>query len=119
MIRRKEDHLTTYKSDMFGGRGTVSYLHLAANEELCNKGRMLAILTIPEGGILGFHEHHGEIDIYHILKGKAEFNDNGTVLQFNEGDTTWIKPEQGHSIANVGKGDLQFISLVLFAKQGD
>lgn len=119
MIRRKDEHVTTYKSDMFGGKGTVSFLHIAGNEELCNKGRMLAILTIPEGGVLGFHVHHGEIDIYHILKGKARFNDNGTMLEFNEGDTTWIKPEQGHEIANIGKGDLSFISLVLYAQKED
>ncbi len=117
MIRKKDEHETTYKSDMFGGTGTVSYWHMCGNEELCNKGRMFAKLTIPEGGILGYHVHKGEIDIYHVLKGKAEFNDNGIIREFNEGDTTWIRPGQGHSIANVGKGDLEFLSLVLFAEE--
>jgi quercetin dioxygenase-like cupin family protein len=115
MIRRKDEHKITTTEAPFGGSGTVPFLHMATKEDLCDKGRLYAVITLKPGCSVGYHIHQGEFEVYHILKGKAKFNDNGEPHELFEGDTAWIKPGQGHSIANAGDKDLQFIGLVLYA----
>lgn len=115
MIRRKEEHRKMVMEAPFGGLGSVEFLHLAAKEDLCEKGRLYAIATLKPGCAVGYHVHQGEFEVYHIIKGKARFNDNGEEKDLIAGDTAWIKPGQGHSLANIGGEDLVFLALILFA----
>lgn len=115
MIRRKDEHKTTSMDLPFGGSGTTHFLHLTTKEDLCDKGRMYAIVTLKPGTSVGYHVHQGEFEVYHIMKGVAKFSDNGVPAELRAGDTAWIKPGQGHSIANEGAEDVEFLALVLYA----
>ncbi|HOA15980.1 MAG TPA: cupin domain-containing protein [Bacillota bacterium] len=115
MIRRKDEHKETTMENGFGGNGTIQFHHLATKEDLLEKGRLFSITTFKPGVSLGYHVHQGDFEVYHILKGQGTLNDNGTEAVLNPGDTAWVKPGQGHSLANYGSEDLVFIALILYA----
>ena len=81
MIRFKDDIKSESIEHKFGGDGFITVDSLnECDEELNNKGRVLAHTTIGPGCSIGYHEHHGESEIYFIMKGDGEFNDNGNIV---------------------------------------
>ena len=115
MLRRKGEHKETLLESPFGGPGDVLFRHLATKDDLCEQGRLYAIGTLKPGCAIGYHTHpSNEFEVYHILEGTGELNDNGEVLEIGEGDTAWIKPGQGHSITNKGAKDVVFKAIVLY-----
>ncbi|HNZ08122.1 MAG TPA: cupin domain-containing protein [Bacillota bacterium] len=115
MVRRKNEHKETVLEAPFGGPGKVVFHHFATKEDLCEQGRLYAMGTLKPGCGVGYHTHpSNEFEVYHILDGTGELNDNGEVLQISAGDTAWIKPGQSHSLTNNSSKDLVFLALVLY-----
>ena len=56
-----------------GGKGTITIEKLLGEKELGGND-MFAKVTIPPGCSIGFHEHHGNAETYHILQGEALYN---------------------------------------------
>ena len=88
---------------MIGGPGYLKRRSLIeSNGDLFNSGRTFA---------------HIVLEIYYILKGEAEYNDNGTVVTVKAGDVTHTLPGEGHGITNVKDEPMEMIALILFEKQ--
>lgn len=114
MIKRK-DTLTSTSSDApFGAPGTVIRMPLLQPEEFFGKGRVFNRMCLPVGSGIGSHVHEGEQELYYILKGIGEYNDNGTLTQVGPGDLTICPAGEQHGIQNIGDVDLEFIALILF-----
>ena len=63
--------------------------------------------------LIGFHEHHGNAETYHILQGEALYNDNGKEMTIGVGTTTYCPDGEGHGIENASSsGDLVFMALI-------
>lgn len=77
---------------------------------------MLAHTIVYPGSSIGYHTHTGENEIYYILKGKARFNDNGTMREIQAGDVTITYPGEGHGIEAIGKEPVEMIALILKEK---
>ena len=73
---------------------------------------MAARLTLPPGASIGFHNHENEDEIFVIVKGQAEADDNGTLSVLNAGDTLLTGNGAGHSIRNIGEGDLELVAVI-------
>ena len=95
-----------------GGKGTITIEKLLSEKELGGND-MFAKVTIPPGCSIGFHEHHGNAETYHILQGEALYNDNGKEMTIGVGTTTYCPDGEGHGIENASSsGDLVFMALI-------
>lgn len=113
MIRNGKDKSVEVREDMRGGRGKVFIAHLWKNDEM-NAGccRMAAEITIPPGNSIGFHRHEEEEEIFYIISGIADFDDDGRVVRLAPGDTTLTSAGSGHAIANAGRDDLVVMAVI-------
>ena len=59
------------------------------------------------------HVHEGEDELYYILSGRAETNDNGTVRELVPGDSTLTRSGEGHSIKAVGTENLELLATIV------
>ena len=96
MIRRSGEYRTEQREEMRGGKGTVTIEHFwEPKTEMRSHTRMCAKLTIPPGGSIGFHPHDAEEEIFVVIRGTAEADDNGEVVQLGVGDTLLTGNEMG------------------------
>ena len=96
-----------------GGKGEITIAKVLSPTELDGKADMFAKVTIPPGCSIGVHEHHGNTETYHILQGKALYNDNGNEVEIGVGTTTFCPDGEKHGIENNGQDDLVFMALIL------
>ena len=54
------------------------------------------------------------LEFYYILRGRGEYNDNGTLVELGPGDVSFTAPGEGHGILCVGDEPLEYIALILF-----
>ena len=115
MIRRKEEREIVKLEQPFGGKGYFYRQDLLnCPDELYGKGRVYSHMTLPPGSQAGYHEHHGDAEVYYILKGRGQINDNGVIEDIKEGDVAVTFEGEGHSIYNNSDEDLEFIALIYY-----
>ena len=99
MIRKAADCKKMYNEKMRGGNGIVEITSFATPEELNNKGRLFANITLKPGCGIGFHMHENESELFYVIKGEVLYNDNGTEYVCSAGDVMICAAGTGHSIA--------------------
>ena len=114
-IVRRADERPYSEKQLFGGEG-VAEMHPILNgaEEMYGKGRLFSQITVNPGCSIGYHEHHGESEIFAVMSGNGVFNDNGTEVPVSAGDVLVTKSGDGHGIACAGSCPLELIALILF-----
>ncbi|HCK88898.1 MAG TPA: cupin domain-containing protein [Erysipelotrichaceae bacterium] len=116
MIRRKDECSVEYNEHLRGGDGTVKLTQfIASPDDLCGKGRSFARVVLNPGCSIGYHGHETDSELYYILKGTAEYNDNGTLKTVTEGDVTICPPGEGHGIANKSEDVVELIAVIVYA----
>ena len=113
MIKRIDSYKTQINENMRGGVGQVKIEHLLSQEELNNKGRLFAKITLEPGSSIGFHVHENEMESFYIISGEVEYDDNGETVTLKPGDTTHTAPGTGHAVKNTGDVTLEMIALIL------
>lgn len=73
----------------------------------------IAIVTIAPGEEIGYHRHESDNELYYILSGQAEYNDNGAISTITEGAATCTCRGQSHSIKNIGAETLRFFAIIV------
>ena len=117
MIRKANDCKKEFREKMRDGNGTVEITNfIEGPEELCNKGRMFSRITLKSGCSIGFHVHEKDSELFYILKGEAEYNDNGEIVTVSEGDVTICPAGTGHGIENKTDGTVEFIAVIVYAE---
>ena len=96
-----------------GGKGEIQITHLLTPKEMVGQCEMFAKVVIPPGASIGAHYHYGNSETYHILQGKAKYNDNDKFYEVNAGQTTFCGDNEMHGIENIGTEDLIFIALII------
>ncbi len=116
MIRRKEECKIEFREHMRDGNGTVEITNfINGPEELYRKGRMFSRITLRSGCSIGFHIHENDSELFYILSGEAEYNDNGEIKTVSAGDVTICPEGTGHGIANNGDGTVELIAVIVYA----
>ena len=115
MIKKAENYEISLKENMRGGDGTVKITGLLTKEELNEKGRLFGVIRLEPGCSIGYHVHEGDCEIFHILKGSATYNDNGTETTVSAGDTTVTPSGSGHSIKNETNETCEILALIVYA----
>ena len=116
MIRKAEECKVEYREKMRDGNGTVEITNfITSPEELCSKGRMFSRITLKSGCSIGFHVHETDSELFYILSGCAEYNDNGEVKTVSAGDVTICPAGTGHGIANNSDETVELIAVIVYA----
>ena len=115
MIKKAAELKTEYRENMRGGNGTVALTGFATPEELNNKGRLFANITLKPGCSIGYHVHETDSELFYLIKGEALYNDNGTEYILTAGDVMVCPAGTGHSIANNGKEDVEVCAVIVYA----
>lgn len=114
MVKRDGSYEYVVNKNMRGGVGEVKIEHLLTPDELYNKGRLFARITINSGSSIGYHIHEGEMESFYIVSGTAKISDNEIDLEVGEGDTVLTKNGMGHSVESIGNNALVMIALIVF-----
>ncbi len=115
MVRKGCERNIEKAEHKFGADGYITVRHLINTvEELNGKGRVFAHTTVAPHSGIGFHMHEGDTEIYYVLSGKAEYNDNGTIVPIEPGDVTFTPSGTGHGINNPNDEPLEIIALIIY-----
>jgi mannose-6-phosphate isomerase-like protein (cupin superfamily) len=113
MIRCKEDYVFELRQNMRGGPGAVRIEHLwDAKSELKGNNRLFARLILEPGSGIGFHTHENEEEVFFIVSGKAEADDDGETVVLSSGDTLLTGDGAGHAIEAVGDEPLVIMAVI-------
>ena len=115
MIKKAADFKTVYNEKMRGGNGIVEITNFATPEELNNKGRLFANITLKPGCGIGFHMHENESELFYVMKGQALYNDNGTEYIVNAGDVMICPAGTGHAVSNNGEEVVELCAVIVYA----
>ena len=116
MHRHSGDYTIEYRDNMKGGTGRVRFEHIwkkNSHDEMKSLCRQFSRMTLEPGTSVGLHSHSGEEEIYYILSGKAETDDNGVKRILLPGDSTLTRNGEGHSITAVGPEKLELIATII------
>ncbi|MCQ2492714.1 MAG: cupin domain-containing protein [Lachnospiraceae bacterium] len=115
MIRKAQDCKIELREHMRDGDGTVQITHFSTAEELNEKGRLFGKITLNPGCGIGFHVHETDSELFYIIKGTAEYDDNGTKVTVSAGDVTVCPAGTGHSITNKTDEVVELVAVIVYA----
>ncbi|MBP3876407.1 MAG: cupin domain-containing protein [Lachnospiraceae bacterium] len=115
MIRHAADCAVEYREHMRDGDGTVEITNfITGPAELNDKGRLFAKITLKPGCSIGWHIHETDSELFYIMKGCAEYNDNGEIRTVTAGDVTICPAGTGHGIANRTDEIVELTAVILY-----
>ena len=117
MFKEAHQMQTEWKERMRGGEGTVELQHVFTQDELTGKCRLMARITLQPGCAIGSHAHEQEEEIYYLLEGVAEVDDNGTPRTMKAGDALLTGGGKSHAIANRGVTPVVMLAVILLFVQ--
>jgi quercetin dioxygenase-like cupin family protein len=115
MIKKAADLKTEYRPNMRDGNGTVELTSFATPEELNNKGRLFATITLKPGCSIGYHVHEADSELFYLIKGQVLYNDNGVECNLNAGDVMICPVGTGHAVANNGQETAEICAVIVYA----
>lgn len=90
------------RKNMRGGDGEVTIINWLEEDDKPANVRLAGVLELPVGASIGTHKHEGEAEIFHIISGVGEYNDNGVSVEVKAGDTALCLSGCEHGIKNAG-----------------
>lgn len=115
MVRKSNEQAIEFKC-IRGGNGEAE-MHKLLNgaDEMYGKGRMFNRMILAPGNSIGEHYHSGDNEIFYILSGSAEYNDNGNKVTLVPGDVAVCNDGEMHGMVNNGAEPVEFIALILYS----
>ena len=113
MLRRNEEMRVELREKMRGGVGDIQIKNLFQDGDLKGKARLVAEITIPVGGSIGFHQHDQEEEIFYFLAGQGRVKDQDDWKEVNIGDALVTGGGKGHSVENIGNEPLVLMAVIL------
>ncbi len=114
MVRTKNEQTVEFKC-IRNGNGEAEMRKILNNEaELYGKGRLFNHMVLAPGRTIGDHTHTGDNEIFYFIKGTGLYNDNGTQVRVQPGDTAICNDGECHGLINDGEEALEFIALILY-----
>lgn len=101
------------RKNMRGGDGEVTIINWLADDDKPANVRLAGVLELPPGASIGVHKHEGEAEIFHIISGSGEYDDNGEILNVKAGDTALCPSGASHGIKNTGEELLRLNAVIV------
>lgn len=113
MIIRCDEMTNEVRCNMRGGAGEVLATTLF-EQGVCNpKIKLFKVLTLEQGAGIGYHVHENEQEMFYVLSGRGEYNDNGALAVLNAGDSCITKSGEGHGVCNREAEPLKLLALII------
>ncbi len=103
MVIKNENRVITHGSSGQEGMPPFEKKEIVPLEYIHGAGRFFSIVTVPVGGALPHHPHNDEFEVYLILSGVGNYNDNGTMVTVHAGDATYCADGEAHCIENASE----------------
>lgn len=113
MIKRAEEMVKDFNEQMRGGKGTVEVMHIFKQNELKGRARLFAKITINPSCSIGLHKHENEEEIFYVIRGWGQVDDNGVKNRINAGDALITGDGASHSVENIGNEPLELMAVIL------
>jgi len=113
MLRKDNERQVSVKEKLFDAPGQAIQKHIVSKEEMYNHARLCCTMTLKKDCGVGYHEHHGEKEIYTILKGKAQYIEDDQEYEMNVGDVSVCESGHGHAIFNKEDEDLELLAIII------
>ncbi|HBF36690.1 MAG TPA: cupin [Firmicutes bacterium] len=113
MLRKNEEMTIEVRERMRGGVGEIQIKNLFQDGDLKGKTRLVAEITIPVGGSIGFHQHDQEEEIFYFVSGMGRVKDQDEWKEINIGDALVTGGGKGHSVENIGNVPLVLMAVIL------
>ncbi len=114
MIKTAGQQTVRVAENLRGGDGAVTFQEFLSASESFGTGRLFSKSVLPSGASIGAHSHDGEFEVYYVLSGVADVNDDGKVYHLQAGDMHLCPSGHSHSIKNNTPEDLEVIMLILY-----
>ena len=112
MIHRAGECRVEVREKMRGGDGHVTITHFFDEANDLRSGtRLCAKLELEAGSSIGFHRHENEEEMFVVLAGRAEIDDDGTKVSVQTGDTI-LTGNAGHAVRNPGPDKLVLLAVI-------
>ena len=112
MITRAEG-VTIETRKIMNGPGGPVLAHYFTREQMSEKARLCAVITLAPGAGVGQHSHNPDAEIYYILEGELAVNDNGVETVMKPGDAMWTANGHFHSAENRTDKDVKMLAVVI------
>jgi len=96
-----------------GGSGTLTRMMYEQMNNYGGQIKAFAIMDVPPGASIGDHEHVDDLEVYFMLDGEAEVNDNGEDNYLRAGDILVTVQGESHGLVNKTTQNLTFLALIL------
>lgn len=113
MIKRNNELVVEEKVHMRDGDGKVIIENFNNQEELLNKARLFAKLTLEPNCGIGKHEHHNEQEYFYILEGNPTYFDDDKEVELHPGDVTVCLDGHSHGITNRTNSTVKLIANII------
>ena len=114
MIKRKDACRHEVRAGMRGGDGQVKIEHIwEAGSELQSPSRLFARLILAPGDSIGSHCHDREEEVFLVLRGRAEVDDNGVREVLEAGDSLLTGNGRSHAVRNIGSDTLEILAVIM------
>lgn len=114
MIKTAEQQTVRVAENMRGGEGAVTFHEFLSAAESFGAGRLFSRSVLAPGTSIGPHSHDGEFEVYYILSGVADVNDDGKPCRLEAGDMHVCQSGHTHCLKNNGPQDLEILMLILY-----
>ena len=114
MVRTKNEQTVEFKCIRNGNGEAEMRKILNSEAELYGKGRLFNHMVLAPGRTIGDHTHTGDNEVFYVIKGTGLYNDNGTPVRIQAGDTTICNDGESHGLINDSEEPLEFIALILY-----
>lgn len=100
MIKAKEEMRLGSVTGLRGGIGELYQEHVLEKAETGGRTDLFCIFTIEPGRTIGLHTHDTNAEVYYVMEGEIEVNQNGELHTVKAGDVVFTADGQSHSVAN-------------------
>lgn len=112
MIKKKDQMRHAVIQHMRGGEGEIRLEHILENSETGERTGLCSVCTVEPGCSIGLHTHDTNAEIYYMLEGTLELNQNGQLCTIQAGDVVFTSDGESHSIANRGDRPAKLLAVI-------
>lgn len=113
MIKKKATMQTVMRPNIRGGVGVIKALNILEKNEMLGAFKYFSTMTFQPGESIGAHPHADDVEIYYILQGTFEVNEDGITSRLDAGDATITGNGGQHSIKNIGDTKAVLMAIII------
>lgn len=113
MHHAKETNRLDLRTNLRGGDGVIEMYHLFEEPELLGKAKMCTRLVVNPGCSIGSHPHDPEAEIYFVISGELEMDDDGEICTMRPGDIMITGQGSQHGLNNKGSQPAEVFAIIL------